>query len=149
MKNSHPQLIRETLLDLVLVDQGGAIWLQQGKEYNSDWRLIDRQTTTADLIDYAYEQLTGLGFLVHELTLLREGSTFWTYEGKHKRAHHAVILAEVNYAYPPTETSTHYLGAFPYNEAAAIPQRFFSDLRLLNDPAIEAASRRIQQNRLA
>lgn len=142
MKFRQPQLAHETMLDMVVIGKSGQIWLQQDKKYRSDWTLIKRMAPNDDAFGHAYEELTKLGFITREVTMVREGAIFWNYEGQPRRTRHLLLSAEVNYAEPPTETSTQYLAAFPYEEAMVIQQHYYDDLKQLDDPAVAAMTRR-------
>lgn len=141
MKYTPPKPTRETLLDLVVIDQAGKIWLQQDKKTAPEWALLRRHVPKPDVLGFAHEELTRYGFIVHELMILREGEMFWAQEGRPKRMPHVLVVAGVNYGEPPT-AKDYYLEAFDYSAALKLRQHFSSDLKQLFDPTIDTIIRR-------
>ncbi len=141
MKYSRPKLTREMLLDVVVIDQRGKIWLQQDKKAAQEWTLLRQHVAGSDPLAHAHEELTRHGFIVHEFMVLREGQIFWTHQGEDRRMPHLLLIAEVNYGEPPA-AKDHYLQAFDYSEALKLRQQYSSDLRQLFDPTIDVIIRR-------
>ncbi len=96
-----------------------------------------------DVIGTAHEELTRAGFIVHEISVLREGELFWAEGGKPRRMPHVLLLVGVNFGEKPA-TKDYYLQPFSYAEALKIRQQYSTDLKQLYDPTIDVIIRRQQ-----
>jgi hypothetical protein len=142
MKYSRPKPMPDSLVDLIVIDQTGQIWLQQEKNSAPEWGLLRRHAgKSTDVLGFAHEELTRSGFIVHEVMVLREGELFWEQQGRPQRMPHVLLMAGVNYGQAPT-ASDYYLQAFEYSEALKLRQQYSNDLKQLFDPTIDVIVRR-------
>jgi hypothetical protein len=141
MKYLRPKPTPETLIDIVAIDQDAKIWLQQAKNTAPEWTLIRRYVTPKDPLGQAHEQLSHMGFIVHEIMVLRAGELFWSDKGKPRRMPHQLLVAGVNIGEPPA-SKDYYLEAREYNDALKAHQHYSTDMKQLYDPTIDVMIRR-------
>jgi hypothetical protein len=141
MKYFRPKPTRSDLVDIVVLDQKGQIWLQQAKKTAPEWMLLRRHAAKTDTLGPVHEELTRAGFIVHEIAVLREGEIFWSENGKPVRMRHKLVLAGVNVGEAP-EAKDFYFQAFEYDKALKLKQQYSNDLKQLYDPTIDVMVKR-------